>query len=215
VSYRPYSDNRFYPGLISEDRQEKLLAYDFELAEVTSDDLVWLLSKSAGAAYVALEFVLDKFGEDAAQELARELGYQTGKSIFSRFRDSIGVPPGEALTPEQFVKFQDLAHAMMGVDTMYAFSDYDDERAWVSRQRVNFGGCGPITHAPPRLRSICTYAELGFISAYKELQPTLVWENFYNLGDPEVTGAIGRAISAFVMWMKIPEHVVERAAGRE
>jgi len=47
VSYRPYSDNRFYPGLISEDRQAKLSTYDFELSEITSDDLVWLLSGRA------------------------------------------------------------------------------------------------------------------------------------------------------------------------
>jgi hypothetical protein len=215
VPYQPYTDNSFFPGLIDEARQEKLLTYDFDVTEITADDVVWLLSKGVpGTAYTALRWVKDKFGEEAAQEMAREFGYQTGAAIFDRYRRKVGVAPGEPLTTEQFVEFQDLAHSTMGVDAVHAYSGYDDEKAWVSRQRCTFGGFGPFTNAPPGLRGICTYAELGFISAYKELQPTMIWDNTHNMGDPTVVGARGRAICGFMMWMTIPEEARERAAVR-
>lgn len=211
MGYQPYTENSFYPGLISEERQQKLQRFDFSFNEITADDVVWLLSKAVpGTAYTALRWVRDKFGEEAAQELAREMGYQSGAAIFNTYRAKIGVPPGEPLTPEQFVEFQDTAHMTMGVDSSYAFSGYDEEKAWVSRQRCAFGGFGPYTNAPPSLRGICTYAELGFISAYKELQPTMIWNNIHNMGVPEVVGAVGKAICGFMMWMTIPEHLRER-----
>ena len=215
MAYRPYADNRFYPGLISEERQQQLQSYDFELSEVTADDIVWSLSKSVpGMGYMTLGWVRDKFGEEAAREMAREIGYQSGRAIFDAYRKKIGVGPGEPLTTEQFAQFQDYAHVTSGVDSIFAFSGYDDDKAWVSRQRCNFGGFGPYTNAPPSLRGICTYAELGFISAYKELQPSMIWQNMHNMGDPDVVGAEGQAICGFVMYMTVPEHIKERVESK-
>jgi hypothetical protein len=211
MGYQPYTENSFYPGQISEERQQQLQRFDFHFSEITADDVVWLLSKAVpGGSYLALGWVRDKFGEEAAQELAREMGYQAGKGIFSTYRAKVGAAPGEPLTPEQFVQFQDSAHMTMGVDSSFAFSGYDDDKAWVSRQRCGFGGFGPYTNAPPSLRGICTYAELGFISAYKELQPTMSWNNVHNMGVPEVVGAVGKAICGFMMWMTIPQHLLDR-----
>lgn len=85
MAYRPFTGNRFYPGLISEERQAKLQSYDFALAELSADDLVWQLSKAVAAtAYSALRFVLDKFGQAAAEELAREFGNSLASSGMSR-----------------------------------------------------------------------------------------------------------------------------------
>lgn len=215
MPYRPYADNRFYPGLISEQRQAQLASFDFELKELTADDLVWHLSKSiAGTAYSALRWVRDKFGEPAAQELAREFGYESGVGIFNSYRQRVGVAPGEPLTPEQFAEFQDFAHATMGVDAVYSFSGYDDEKAWVSRQRCFFGGSSPFTNSPADLHSICAYADLGFISAYKELQPQLIWRNTHNMADATATSADGSAICGSIMWMDIPEDSSERVPTR-
>jgi hypothetical protein len=212
VAYRPYTDNRFYPGLISEERQAQLAGFDFALKELTGDDLVWHLSKSVAAtAYAALRWVRDKFGQDAAQELAREFGYESGVAIFNAYRQRIGVAPGEALTPEQFAEFQDYSHATMGVDAVYSFSGYDNEKAWVSRQRCFFGGSSPFTNAPADLHAVCAYADLGFISAYKELQPQLLWRNTHNMADHTATDAAGQAICGSIMWMDIPEGIEERS----
>lgn len=211
MSYRPFTDNRFYPGMISEERQAELASFDFELEELTADDLVWQLSKSvAGTAYLSLRFVRDKFGLEAAQELAREMGYQSGVAIFGSYRARLGVKPGEPITAEQFAEFQDFAHAVMGVDGMYSFSGYDDEKAWVSRQRCFFGGSGPFSNAPPDLQAICAYADLGFISAYKELQPQLIWRNVHNMADIPTTEAEAPAICSSMFWMDIPEDAKDR-----
>jgi hypothetical protein len=215
VAYQPFTDNRFYPGLITETRQNQLAVFDFELRDLTADDLVWHLSKSvAGTAYSALRWVRDKFGQDAAQELAREFGYESGVAIFDSYRQRVGVAPGEPLTPEQFAEFQDYAHATMGVDAVYSFSGYDDEKAWVSRHRCFFGGSSPYTNAPADLHAVCAYADLGFISAYKELQPQLIWRNTHNMSDNTVTNADGQAICGSIMFMDIPEGTEERPATR-
>lgn len=133
-------------------------------------------------------------------------------AIFNAYRHKIGLEPGETLMPEQFAEFQDYAHAMMGVDAIYSFSGYDEEKAWVSRQRCFFGGFSPFTNAPADLHEICAYADLGFISAYKELQPTLIWENVHNMADSSTTDATGgRAICGSIMWMTIPDGMAERA----
>ena len=106
--YRPFDDNRFYPGMIDEERQRRLTDFDFELDELTADDLVWMLSKSVAAtAYSALTFVRDKVSVEAAQALSRQFGYEAGVSLFNRFRAKLCIAPGEALTPEQFARFQD------------------------------------------------------------------------------------------------------------
>jgi hypothetical protein len=122
----------------------------------------------------------------------------------------VGVAPGEPITTEQFAEFQDFAHAMIGVDAMYSFSDYDDEKAWVSRQRCFFGGSGPFTNAPPDLVSVCAFADLGFISAYKELQPQLLWRNVHNMASIPTTDADGPSICGSIMVMDIPENARER-----
>ena len=202
VSYQPYVSHEEFPGHISEARQEQLAAYDFTVTDVTGDDLVWVLSKAvAGTAYTALRYVRDKFGQEAAQELARQFGYEGGQSIFGTYRARLGLEPGEPLTAEQFAEFQDYAHAMMGVDAAYSFSDYDDEKAWVSRKRCFFGGSSPFTNAPADLEDICAYADLGFVSAYKELQPTLRWENTHNMANQSTTNAGSGAICGSIFWM--------------
>jgi hypothetical protein len=209
VAYEPYRSHAIFPGHVSAAREEELSNYDFDLRQVTGDDLVWILSKSvAGTAYSALRFVRDKFGKEAAQELARELGYESGVGIFNKYRARLGLEPGEQLTSEQFAEFQDYAHATMGVDATYSFSDYDDEKAWVSRQRCFFGGSSPFTNAPADLEDICAYADLGFVSAYKELQPTLRWENTHNMADAGVTNAPRGSICASVFWMDWSEETI-------
>jgi hypothetical protein len=201
MPYEPYRSHQIFPGHISEGRQKELSEYDFDLRQLNGDDLTWILSKSvSGTAYSALRFVRDKFGKEAAQELAREFGYESGVGIFNKYRDHLGIGPGIPLTPEQFAEFQDYAHATMGVDATYSFSDYDDKRAWVSRQRCFFGGSGPYSNAPADLEDICAYSDLGFISAYKELQPTLRWENTHNMADRTVSDASGDAICASIFW---------------
>ena len=91
----------------------------------------------------------DKFGEEAAQELARESGYQSGAAIFNTYRAKIGVPPGEALTPEQFVEFQGIASHDDGCDSSYAFSGYDEEKASGQPAALRVWRLRPITNARP------------------------------------------------------------------
>src|SRR4029077_6551591 len=74
-----------------------------------------------------------------------------------------------------------------------------------SRHRCFFGGASPYTNSPPDLVDICAYSNLGFVSAYKELQPTLIWQNVNNMADPSVTDAEGRSICGSIMWMTAPE----------
>lgn len=202
MSYQPYRTHAVFPGHISEDRQRQLHEFDFDVTDITGDDLTWLLSKAVAAtSYSALRFVRDKFGQEAAQELSREFGYEAGVGIFNRYRDHLGLPPGEPITPEQFAQFQDYAHATMGVDAAYSFAGYDDEKAWVSRQRCFSGGSSPYTNAPPDLEDVCAYSDLGFISAYKEVQPTLKWENSHNMADRTTTNASGGAICGSIFWL--------------
>jgi len=211
VSYRPFTDNRFYPGLLTKARQEQIADWNFGLGDLSADDLVWKLSKDVAATqYTALRFVRDKFGLAAAQALAREYGHEAGEAIFASYRRRLGLKPGEPITPEQFCEFQDYAHAVMGVDAVYSFTGYDDDKAWVSRQRCFNGGAAPYSNAPADMQEICGWSDLGFTSAYRELQPALHWKNVHNMASTEISDADRGAICSSIFWMGTPAGATER-----
>lgn len=162
MSYDPTRNLRFYPGAsLSEERKHKVLNFEVDLDDVTVDDIVFNTARAnTGTFYALVALIEETYGEEAARDLVREMGYRGGKRNIPAWLAANGVEKGSA---ELMSKYQDYAHAMRGPDHANAYSEWEDNICQVRRTT-----CAWHTGRPEGMESYCKYSSEGFLEAYRE-----------------------------------------------
>lgn len=165
--YQSTKTNRFYPGRISEERIRQLEYYLVPIDEITTDDIVFNLTRARTAwIYALLGYIERKWGEEEAIEAARSVGYYMGRAQMKRRLQGLGQ---EGQTAEQMAHYQDINHAYGGVTSSDNYSEYDDENVMIYRRSCAFHNL-----RPPRMRSYCHPIIEGYTTAYQELDKGLI-----------------------------------------
>jgi predicted hydrocarbon binding protein len=149
---------------MSEARQQQVLNFEIPLDETTFEDILFNTARAfTGTFYGLLAIIEERYGKEAAQEIATEMGYRGGRRNVAAWLAANGVDRGSA---ELMSKYQDFAHAMRGPDHANAIATYDEHVCEVTRRR-----CGWHTGRPDGMNSYCIYISRGFIDGYKESDP--------------------------------------------
>jgi hypothetical protein len=160
--YVPTSGTRFYPGAnMSEERKRQLRDFEVDAAEATYEDiLVNTAAAYTGTFYAVMGLIEERWGPEAAAEVARSLGYRNGKANMEKWLKVNGVTEGSA---ELMARYQDLAHALRGPDHATATTEYDENRCVAHRTR-----CGWHTARPEGATSRCRDFSVTAIRGYAE-----------------------------------------------
>jgi hypothetical protein len=159
--------DRFYPGArLSEERKRQIQDLDISADEVTVDDIVFNTAAAyTGTFYLVMGLIEEKWGREAAEEIARSLGRKNGKRNFEKWLENHGVTEG---TAELMAKFEDMAHALRGPNHASAVSEYDDDHVVVTRTR-----CGWHTGRPDGMQSYCRHFSEEAMRSYGEADPAI------------------------------------------
>ena len=169
--YQSTQSARFYPGaFMKPERAAQLLSMNVDIDEVSVDDRTFMLSNIIEIYYhMMLNIVHEKWGAEAARDVAHEFGYQCGKAFYQTQLTRWNT---DHLDPEKMSMYQDLAHALLGSSCAHAFSTYDNEKCEVKRT-----GCFLYNpNAPEPVRGLCDLSDAGFLKGYMELDKTLSYE---------------------------------------
>lgn len=166
--YKPHGDASGYPGAeLSAQRAEQLRNLDLDRDEITVDDIVYMVSKNGSSIFFLLMgMVARTYGEEAAQDFARQFGYIVGRSNYTKMQRRFGVT---TLGPERLARYEDTVHLLGGVDMAFCFTEYDDTTCVIRRTR-----CAFHTGGPDGANHYCPYANEGFAKAYAEADPNLI-----------------------------------------
>jgi hypothetical protein len=165
--YQTTKTNRFYPGRISEERVRQLESYLIPIDELTTDDIVFNLTRARTAwIYALLGYIERKWGEKEAEEAATTVGYYMGRAQMKRRLQALGT---DRQTAEQMAHYQDLNHVYGGVTSSDNYSEYDDENVMIHRN-----SCAFHSLRPPGMKSYCRPIIEGYIAAYKELDKGII-----------------------------------------
>src|SRR5690606_17708829 len=99
-------------------------------------DIVWNVSRNGSSYFfLLLRYVAKLHGEESARELARRLGYVTGRSNYRKMQKKFGV---QTLTPEMVALYEDTAHLLGGTEMATCTSEYEGNEWIGKRQRCPF-----------------------------------------------------------------------------
>ena len=86
-SYKPYDDIRLYPGIhLSEERRQQLDNDEIEPDELTTDDIVYKLSRMVtGTLYTLVRLIEERWGKEAAHELVFDWGRRRANENLKRW----------------------------------------------------------------------------------------------------------------------------------
>jgi hypothetical protein len=159
-AYAPTRSSRFYPGAaLSPERKQRILDFDLELDEATIDDILFNTAAAyTGTFYAVIGLIEERWGKEAAREIANELGSRNGQRNLEKWLALNGVDRG---SPMLMSKFQDFQHGMRGPDHANATSEYDERRARVFRTR-----CGWHTGRPEGAESYCRHFSETAVAGY-------------------------------------------------
>ena len=166
--YEPTRTGRFYPGAFTKpERAGQVLGMTLNIEELTVDDVIFTLSNIVEMYYHSmLQIVHDKWGAEAAKEVAYEFGLWAGNAFYQSQLTRWGTT---SLDPEKMCMYQDLAHAMLGSSTVHTKSNYDDEKCEVRRPSCFLYS----PNASEDVRNLCIESDRGFLDAYMKLDPKL------------------------------------------
>jgi hypothetical protein len=166
AKYQSTRASRFYPGRISEERKRKVADFELTIDDLTTDDLMWGVGRNLTVAiYQLVDVVRQRWGEQAAIEVANEFVYKRAKAGFKKFLQARGRTEG---SPELMSEFQDYAHSLQGPSVSTAYTWYDDEKCIVKRT-----GCAYHTERPEGMESLCRHMGDSFVKGYMEADPAL------------------------------------------
>jgi hypothetical protein len=170
--YRPYKELGFYPGIhLSPERKRELDEDAVEPNELTTDDIVYKLSRMiTGTFYGFIRVIEDKWGKEAAREVAFEWGHQRGRENLERWMEARGV---KRLTPELLARYQDYRHLISGPLLAPSFTEYEGESDLVLNRSV----CLFHDGRPEGMDSYCWVYADGMYLGYKEACPELTCEH--------------------------------------
>lgn len=165
--YEPTRSTRFYPAIsLSDERQRRILENDLDLEDLTIDDLLYsAATANTRTFYAVMSLVEERWGEEAAHDIARALGRKNGKLNWTRFLQRHGVTHG---TSSLMSKWQDLAHALRGPDHANAVSDYTPGQTTTYRTR-----CAWHTGRPEGAESYCKFFAEECVKGYIEVDSAL------------------------------------------
>ena len=123
TKYVPYSDLRLYPGIhLSEERHKQLDEDSVDPDKLSSEDIIYKLSSMVtGTMYGLLSLIEERWGKQAAREVAFEWGRGRARENLKRWMGHQGV---DRLTPEIWAKFQDYRHIISGPIHSPSFSSF-------------------------------------------------------------------------------------------
>jgi hypothetical protein len=149
---------------VERDREVLIEKLALDIDKVGVDDIVVSLAGAyTGLFYALINLITERWGADAAQELARQLGRRNGERNLTQWLKSRDEPSG---SPALMAAFQDYQHAMRGPDHAAAISDYDDDKATVDRDR-----CAWHSRRPDGTTSYCRFVSEGIIEGYGAADP--------------------------------------------
>jgi hypothetical protein len=165
--YATTRSSRFYPGASVEPSRRQLIdRLGLDIDNVTVDDIVTSMAGAyTGIFYALIDLITQRWGAEAAREVASALGRTNGERNLRQWLDSRNESQG---SPELMAAFQDYQHAMRGPDHAAAVSRYDDDEAVVDRPR-----CAWHTRRPEGTESFCKYVSQGIIAGYGAADPAL------------------------------------------
>ena len=163
---------RLYPGIhLSEERRRQLDADELEPDELTTDDIVYKLSRMVtGTLYGLMEMIEERWGKEAARDLVVEWGRRRGRDNLKRFLAQKGT---DRLTPELWARFQDYRHLVSGPVHSPSFLTYEGDSEVV----LNRTGCLFHDGKPEGVDSYCIPVAEGKFVGYAEVCPELTSEH--------------------------------------
>jgi hypothetical protein len=153
----------FYPGRnLSAAERARLESYATELSELTSDHIIYSLSRQVENNFQTFYSVAeDVIGEAKALELAFEIGRRYGGTGYATWLSEHGY--GKRGNPETMARYQDLVHAIRGPKhTAALFAEYDSLRCVVRR-----GACIYFDETRPANGKYTGEFERGCFEGYK------------------------------------------------
>ena len=164
--YTPYSDLRLYPGIhLSDERRRQLDEDEVEADQLTTDDLFYKLGRMVtGTMYGMMELIEERWGKDAAREVAFEWGRQRARENLKQWLRTRGL---KRLTPEIWARFQDYRHIISGPTHSPSFCSYQGESEVV----LNRTTCVFHNGRPEGVDSYCAPACDGMFAGYAEACP--------------------------------------------
>lgn len=125
---------RFYPGSgLTDEQRRQVDEYDFEIGEISLDQLVYSLARQIETNFQTFYTVAEEVvGEEAALEIAREIGRRYGGKGYETLLRARGREhDGSA---QMMAVYQDLVHSIRGPKhTSALFAEHDESRCVVHR----------------------------------------------------------------------------------
>jgi len=124
-----------YPGAsLSPARREQLDNLRVPIREITSDDLVYVMSKQIENNFQNIYSVIEELaGESQAKEIAYQVGLRYGGAGYRKVLEANDAVDGGS--PRTMALYQDLVHYIRGPKHISAlFAEYDEERCIVRRR---------------------------------------------------------------------------------
>ena len=169
TKYVPYSDLRLYPGMhLSEERRKQLDEDSLDPDKLSSEDIIYKLSSMVtGTMYGLLGLIEEKWGKQAARDVAFEWGRGRARENLKKWMAHQGV---DRLTPEIWAKFQDYRHIISGPIHSPSFVTFEgDSEVVLDRTGCIFHNGHP--GGPEDMDSYCAPACDGMFEGYADACP--------------------------------------------
>ena len=170
-----------YPGYtITDERLREVMEFRIkDLTQLTMDDVfaghAGMFKLHWHTMYKAIE---EKFGVEAALEIAKGIGYPLGKRAWSFLQQTFGQP----VPLDKVIWYQEYAHFLYGPDT-HAYSWTDGKKSVACRANCLFRPTKDFcTNA-----KYCRYFDDNYNIGYMDVEPDLLVIRAPDLG-PEATG---------------------------
>jgi hypothetical protein len=124
----------FYPARnLSRTERQRLEEFDIDLADLSSDHIVYSLSRQVENNFQTFYTVAEEVvGEEAALKIAYEIGVRYGGLGYATWLKAHGYD--DRGNPQTMARYQDLVHAIRGPKhTAALFADFDNLRCVVKR----------------------------------------------------------------------------------
>ncbi len=168
----PYANDPmlFYPGnRLSDEEKGRMDRYEIEIDEVTTDHLVYAMSKQIENNFQTFYSVAEEIvGEEKALEIAHEIGRRYGGKGYETLLQAKGL--GRNGSARMMALYQDLVHSIRGPKhTAALFAEHDEKRCVVKRKE-----CIYYSEAHPENGKYTEALELGCFEGYKAADENLL-----------------------------------------
>lgn len=153
---------------MSEERRKQVDAFQVPIRELTSDDLIYSMSRQIENNFQNFYSVAEELvGEDAARAIAYQVGLRYGGAGYKKVLEANNATEGGS--PRTMAIYQDLVHYIRGPKhTSALFAEYDDEHCIVRRSE-----CLYYSEDVPANGKYTGEFERGACDGYASVDPNL------------------------------------------